>query len=162
LIKVRHILHTFALPTMAFTLLLVSMLSIAPVQAASESEPDVAIKGTTDELLAQFETRRFDFARMSRLVLGKYWKKATDEQKGDFVDAFKALLVKTYASALFEYTGQEIVYKPMKAVEGDKAEVKSEIDLGGGTTVPINYSMVWSPIIEVPTVARFVKTVWKN
>lgn len=128
---------------------------------ASEA-PDAAIKGTTDELLAQFESRRdelssdstalyalvndivlprFDFDRMSRLVLGKHWKKASPEQQGQFVDVFKALLVRTYASALFEYTGQEIKYKPMKAVDGDEAEVKSEIDLGGGTAVPINYSM---------------------
>lgn len=159
-VNVKRILHSLAVPALALPLVLISMLSTMPLQAADA--PDVAIKGTTDELLAQFDTRRdelsadsaalyslvndivlprFDFKRMSRLVLGKHWKKATPEQQGEFIDVFKALLVKTYASALFEYTGQEIVYKPLKAVEGDKAEVKSEIDLGGGTTVPINYSM---------------------
>ncbi len=160
MIKVKNLFRAVALPAIAIPLLFASVLAGAPVRAADA--PDVAIKGTTDELLAQFASRRdelsadstalyalvndivlprFDFKRMSRLVLGKHWKKATDEQKGEFVDVFKALLVKTYASALFEYTGQEIVYKPLKAVEGDKAEVKSEIDLGGGTTVPISYSM---------------------
>jgi len=145
-----------------FTLPLLWLLPLSITPATAADGPDTAIKSTTDELLSQFDSRRdelsadsgalyslvdeivlprFDFNRMSKLVLGKHWRKSTPEQQGQFVEVFQGLLVRTYASALFEYTGQAIEYKPMAAAEGDEAEVKSEIDLGGGTKIPINYSM---------------------
>jgi len=156
----RRSIHPTLISLVALPLMWLMSVSTSPAVAADA--PDVAIQSTTDQLLEQFETRRdelsadskalyalvdeivlprFNFDRMSKLVLGKHWRKSTPEQQGQFVEVFKGLLVRTYASALFEYTGQAIDYKPMAAVEGDEAEVKSEIDLGGGTKVPINYSM---------------------
>lgn len=44
----------------------------------------------------------FDFVKMSKLVLGRNWKKATKNQKTRFVQAFRGLLVRTYANALVE------------------------------------------------------------
>ena len=41
----------------------------------------------------------FDFNNMSRWILGKYWKQATEEQRTTFTNEFKDLLVRTYAKA---------------------------------------------------------------
>ena len=61
----------------------------------------------------------FDLTRMSRLVLGKHWRKATKEQQKQFVDQFWKLLVRTYATVLNQYTNKNIeVLQPIKRDKG--------------------------------------------
>lgn len=84
----------------------------------------------------------FDFERMSIWVLGKNWRKANHQQQQQFVDAFRTLLVRTYARALLEYTDEKINYLPFHAEEGAKrVTVRTEIAQHGGANIPINYSM---------------------
>ena len=45
---------------------------------------------------------RIDLNRISGLVLGRYWKRATAEQKETFQLEFKRMLVRTYATAFNE------------------------------------------------------------
>lgn len=84
----------------------------------------------------------FDFERMSIWVLGKNWRKADRQQQQQFIDAFRTLLVRTYAKALLEYTDQELKYLPFHAEEGAKrVTVRTEITQPGGMNIPIYYSM---------------------
>ena len=84
----------------------------------------------------------FDFERMSIWVLGKNWRKADSEQQKQFIDAFRTLLVRTYAKALLEYTDQEIKYLPFHSEEDAKrVTVRTEIAQPGGVNIPLNYSM---------------------
>ncbi|HEC16597.1 MAG TPA: ABC transporter substrate-binding protein [Sedimenticola sp.] len=84
----------------------------------------------------------FDFVRMSRLVLGKYWRKATDTQRKAFTDQFRELLVRTYAVALLNYSGQTIKYLPMHEYEDAKAvTVNTEVREEGAPPIPINYRL---------------------
>ncbi len=125
--------------------------------------PDELVRQTADQVISELTENReeleknpeelyrmvndivlphFDFERMSRFVLGKHWRDATPEQQEQFVAEFKTLLVRTYATALFEYTGQEIVYKPFRHEEGDKkAVVKTEIQPDDGPAIPIEYAL---------------------
>ncbi len=84
----------------------------------------------------------FDFNRMSRWVLGKYWRKANKSQKKQFVEEFKTLLIRTYATSLSEYIDQEIKYLPFrdKVTSGD-VTVRSEIAQAGSFPIPINYRL---------------------
>ncbi|MEO6696814.1 MAG: ABC transporter substrate-binding protein, partial [Gammaproteobacteria bacterium] len=80
-----------------------------------------AIKGNPAKLYALTEEiilPHFDFERISSWVLGKYWREATPEQKSRFTQEFRNLLVRTYATAMLEYSGQEIKYLPFKADAG--------------------------------------------
>ncbi len=84
----------------------------------------------------------FDFARMSRLVLGRYWRTATAEQRQRFAEAFRALLVRTYAVALLDYTDQKITVGPLRAAPGaTDVMVHSEVEPPGALPVPIDYRM---------------------
>jgi phospholipid transport system substrate-binding protein len=85
----------------------------------------------------------FDFEAMSRLVLAKYWRDATPAQRGRFVELFRDLLVRTYSTALLEYTGQEVRYKPVHAGD-DARRVKVPTEVvppDGGPAIPIVYSL---------------------
>ena len=125
--------------------------------------PDLLVKETTDKVLNELTANRealhsdvnrlyqmvdeivlphFDFSRMSKLVLGKHWKKANTAQRRRFEKEFKSLLVRTYATALFEYTGQEIIYKPLHNKEGaDRVVVKTEIVPNDGPNRPLHYAL---------------------
>lgn len=82
-----------------------------------------------------------DFERMSRLVLGKYWHRATPEQRRRFVQAFRDLLVRTYATALADYADVEIEYLPMRTgTDPSQVTVRTEIHRPGGLSIPVYYS----------------------
>lgn len=84
----------------------------------------------------------FDFQAMSQWVLGRYWRQATPEQRSRFVEEFRTFLVRNYATALLEYSGEEIHFPPTPAV-GDNQDVtvRSEIRPRRGPAIPVNYSM---------------------
>lgn len=84
----------------------------------------------------------FDFERMSRLVLGKDWSPASKEQQGLFINQFRTLLIRTYASALSKYRNQTIEYKPLSEQSGDTdVTVKTLILQPGGEPLPLNYKL---------------------
>ena len=52
------------------------------------------------------------------------------------------MLVRTYSSALLEYTDQALIYLPMEGVEADgEVTVRTEIEQAGGFPIPINYML---------------------
>ena len=48
----------------------------------------------------------FDLPLIARFVLGRYWRKANDDQRRDYLDAFSDYVIKTYASRLGGFKGQ--------------------------------------------------------
>jgi len=96
-------------------------------------------------LVEEIVLPHFDFRRMSKLVLGKYWNRASDDQRRRFTDEFRFLLVRTYATAMLEYTDQEIIYLPFRAKPDDTdVVVQSEVEQDGGFPIPIDYKMTLS------------------
>jgi len=87
----------------------------------------------------------FDFQRMSQWVLGKNWRNATAQQREQFVEQFRMLLVRTYGTALLEYADEEIEYLPFTGQQNaDNVTVRTEIDQAGVGVIPITYSMYQS------------------
>jgi len=83
----------------------------------------------------------FDFHTMSRSVLGRNWKQASDPQKQEFSAAFHNLLVRTYAKALLEFVDVKIHYLPGKADPKRKVLVKTEVEQPGGFPIPLDYRL---------------------
>ncbi|MCF6323015.1 MAG: ABC transporter substrate-binding protein [Gammaproteobacteria bacterium] len=146
------------------TIVSLYIFTLLPVGAAGANAPaQQLVIDTTTRLLALIESERekitarpvyiyelvegtisphFDFERMGRLVLGKHWRKASKTQREQFVKEFSFLLVRTYATAMMDYTGQEVIYLPYR--EGKKkgeVVVRTEIDQKGGFPIPIDYNL---------------------
>jgi phospholipid transport system substrate-binding protein len=84
----------------------------------------------------------FDFERISRLVLGKAWRKATDQQKEQFKVEFRRLLLRTYSVALSKYKDEGIEIKPMRMEPSDEiVTVKTEIVRDGAQPIKVNYTL---------------------
>ena len=137
------------------------------LQAQAKISPEQAIEGAVQQLLDEFTKRRtelegdkpalydmvdritrshFDFEKISKLVLAKNWKQASEAQRKAFGEEFRTLLIRTYATALFQYTGKETMeFKSSKIKErkGVKsATVDSEVTLSEGPGIPVSYSMI--------------------
>ena len=94
------------------------------------------------DMVDQLIIPRFDFISMSKWVLGKHWKQASEEQRSEFIIQFKELLVRTYARALLEYSGQEIKYFPVEQnPESNLAVVRTELTSKSSAQLPILYRM---------------------
>ena len=85
---------------------------------------------------------RVDLEKISRLVLGKYWRKASDEQKTQFQKEFKDLFVNTYATAFNEFNEWTVHFLPMTLDPTQtRVIVKTEIIQPSRPPVAVNYRM---------------------
>ncbi len=114
------------------------------VLATVRSDKDIQA-GDQEKIFALAEEKivpNFSFDKVSRMVLGKNWTKATPEQKTAFQAEFRTLLIRTYASALSKYRNQTIEYKPLRlADEASIASVKTQIIQSGGQPIVVDYSL---------------------
>jgi phospholipid transport system substrate-binding protein len=102
-------------------------------------------KGNKENIYKLVEEKilpNFDFEKVARLVLGRAWRSASDEQKKGFIVEFRTLLLKTYSVALSKYKNQKIEFKPTRMSEADEIViVKSEIIQSGGQPIKVNYAL---------------------
>ena len=147
--------------------LLIAASLCASTVFAADVAPDALVKSTAEEVLTIIKqdkdiqagnTRKvvelveakvlphFDFARMTRLAMGRNWSKANDAQKATLTQEFKTLLVRTYSVSLSQYRNQKIDYKPAKLAAEDKdVVVKTVVLQPGGQGIPIDYKMEKAP-----------------
>lgn len=148
-----------------FRIIALSLLLLAShaLQADTEETADNLIQVTAKRMLSQIEEDRgqidanprhvydlvneiliphIDFKRMSRWVLGKHWRRANNEEKQEFVAEFRKLIIRTYSTALLEYSGQEIHFLPVRdQSDPNRASVRTEIRPASGPVIPISYDL---------------------
>lgn len=105
------------------------------------------------ELVEQVLLPHVDLGVMSRYVLGKYWRSASNEQRERFSNEFKNLMVRFYVSALLddpaelasllENTDSLISYLPVETdANTKKTRVRAEVHLpNGGPRIPVSFSL---------------------
>lgn len=139
-------------------------LARAAAQQTKALGPQAVIEQTTQAMLAQLKADRkqlkahpgrlyalvsdivlphFDFVHMAHWVMGRgNWAQMSRAQKTQFVLAFRTLLVRTYGTALLQYTNQKIRFLPLR---DDPAQgyvvVRSQVMEGNGRTIGIFYSL---------------------
>jgi phospholipid transport system substrate-binding protein len=131
--------------------------------AAMVEDPQRIIRETGDKVLSEVSARKadleanpeliyplvegtvvphFDFRKMSQSALGRFWRDASDTQKEAVTNEFRQLLVRTYASALLGYSGQEIQYLPVQYRQGDnRVMVPTRISSQSAPPIPVNYRL---------------------
>ena len=136
---------------------------IAPAQ---ELAPDALVKKTTDEIVAQIRKDKslvsnarkllemvdtvvlphFNFNRMTMLAVGRGWRDATPAHREQLVQQFRTLLVRTYSTALEQYSSQTIEVRPANVKPADtETTVRMLINQPGGQPIVMEYRMEKSP-----------------
>jgi len=102
-----------------------------------QDHPDELFALINDVLLPHFDTRY-----AGRLVLGKHWKAASDEQRREFIDVFYDFLLQSYSNGVLKFDQSMVKILPLRGEADDKRMVvKTEMRLDDGTQIPVNYSM---------------------
>ncbi len=152
---------------------LVAMLAFATAGSAvtqpdDHDLPQPLIKGMIDELLDRLSANAeqidkdqsvayeisnqlvvpyLDFPRITRIIMGKYWRDSNTEQRQRLIDEISMLLIRSYVTAMSAYADdtlldEQIVYLPSRYQDGDrKAAVRSRISLDSGQTIDVKYSL---------------------
>jgi phospholipid transport system substrate-binding protein len=110
-------------------------------RALAKKDPARVRKLVDEILLPHFDT---DYS--ARLVLGKHWRNATEEQRRRFIAAFYQSLLRNYGAALAEFTADRMEVLPFRGdLSGGQATVRTEVKRSNGTRVPVNYSLHATP-----------------
>ena len=140
-----------------------SFLALLPfAQASSLTEPQLVIENTSNQIKLILKRDRHllesdpsyvykmvdevlipnvDLDRVSSLVLGRFWKKTTDDQKKSFKYEFKRMLVRTYATAFNELDDWNMTYLASRQGKTtDDILVRTKVT-GDGPPVAVDYRM---------------------
>lgn len=132
-------------------------------EGENRAEPVELTREVTNELLARIEAEReqldgdeealrelvdelllphVDVVFIARVVLARHWRGASEEQRREFIRAFRDALIRSYASALLAYDNQEIRFLPLRddPAEGD-VRVRMEFVPHEGEPVPVVFRM---------------------
>lgn len=145
-------------------LLMVLFVSAGYVQAKDASEVRAVVEDSVKELLAKYEEEKpkfesdpdgfyrsmeaalskiVDFKRIAARVMGKYARKASKEQRGQFTQVFKDSLFNTYTKTLVDSGSFQI--KVTNATLNSRSDKRAKVDMDvisdTGNVYPVTYSM---------------------
>lgn len=139
--------------------ILVLFLSCLPARAAAPLE---AVKGYVNQVLdilrdpaAKEQLARelrqdkipavyrqmFDEVELSRRVLGRNWNTLNQNQRREFVDLFRKILIKAYSDKIFSYTDQKVVLDREIILAPNQAEVHTRI-ISSTKEIPVAYRVI--------------------
>jgi phospholipid transport system substrate-binding protein len=147
----------------ALVLIVTAALFGAATTAGAQEAPDAMVKRVAQDVMATIKSDpaiqagnearirdvleakllpNFDFVRMAALAMGKNWRGATPEQQKRVTDEFRALLVRTYSSALNQHRNETIDYRPLRMNAGDtEVIVRTLVQRASGAPIQIDYGM---------------------
>ena len=102
-----------------------------------EDHPDKFIDSISEVL-----TPLFDFTRISRNVMGKYYKESNTQQRNGFEKVFRKSLLSTYGKTLAEFKDEQINVLPEKEKSSNSKRAKIQLEIITQSKVyPALYSM---------------------
>jgi phospholipid transport system substrate-binding protein len=142
----------------AIALVAVTLLA-TPGSAAEPAEAQAVVEETVDQVLEvlakegldderrrrqieEIAYARFDFAVISRLVLGsKSWKRFSPEQQQEFIEQFKIQLSRRYGSRLMRYDQQQVKILGHRVGKQGHVTVRTRIEGGSADGIEIDYRL---------------------
>jgi phospholipid transport system substrate-binding protein len=91
--------------------------------------------------LDQIARERFDFRTMCRLVLARNWKKLSEQQQVDFVEAFTQYLANDYGSRLDRYEQEDVTVLGERTEPRGDVTVKTKISGGKAEGAIVDYRL---------------------
>ena len=142
-------------------ILILAFCSLTTWVSADEQSPEQIVEQTSAELLKiineqseRIKTEEgyvnqvindlilpvIDLQSMGKLILGKHWKTASEEQRTQFIEQFKSMLIRTYAKSVADFGDAKVtVFPPQDGQKGKRHRVKSHLDIGSGTPLQVDY-----------------------
>ena len=151
----------WVLKSISLTLLFLSLPTLQPATAEEPSAKDGAanlvVSGFHEHLIevmqsaetlgfqGRFEklqpiiTQLFDTPTIARVILSRYWKEISDQQKSDFIVLFNHLSTATYASRFDSYSGESFTDLGSEELNKGRLLVKTELQRPDEDPVRMDY-----------------------
>jgi phospholipid transport system substrate-binding protein len=143
-------------PPIWLSLALALVLFVAPAKAAAPSDAagfisdllNKALKALDNKQLSDEERnktfrelldRDFDMPRISRFVLGPYWREASDQEKQQFQKLFEDYVVRSYASRFSEYSGEQVKVTGSRPESETSTLVQSQVVRQNGPPAKVDW-----------------------
>ncbi|MDP6786366.1 MAG: ABC transporter substrate-binding protein [Rhodospirillales bacterium] len=106
-----------------------------------EQLADTAVAAlTVDDITRVERVRRFrkllndhfDVKTIGRFVLGRYWRKASKDERAEFLSLFEDLIVDTYVDRFAKYSGEDLSVTKTESTRDDDSIVYSSINRPSG------------------------------
>jgi phospholipid transport system substrate-binding protein len=143
------------------TALPVVLFSPSPSYASEQSTKEDAIKlveglgqravqALSDKSLSLDEKRsrfsklvnnNFDMRLIGRFVLGKHWRKASDEEREEFLSLFNKYIIATYQKRIGEYSGENLNIVKARPLNEKEFVVNSEIIRPAGPAIRLDWRL---------------------
>lgn len=91
------------------------------------------------ERLTRIVDEATDLDLVARLVLGRYWREASEAQRKEYVALFRALILKTLADRLESYGGEVYEILGAQPVDDRDTIVSTRILRPGGTPIAVDW-----------------------
>ena len=108
----------------------------ATVSSLTGSSLSEAERGTRFRSLLESQ---FDMPGISKFVLARYWRVASDAERADFQRLFETLLVQAYAQKFAEYAGERFKVSSSLANDDGSITVNSLINRPNGDVVRLDW-----------------------
>jgi phospholipid transport system substrate-binding protein len=133
------------------------LLLLAPAVVPAADTAAKVVEGLHDELLivmkqahklgyagryqrlAPTVTARYDFPYISKVVVGRYWRSFTTEQKSQFIDIFSKLSIATYANRFDGYSGERFKTISEKELKRGQRLVKTVLIKANREEIELDY-----------------------
>ncbi len=99
-----------------------------------------------EALVDQYILPHLDTEFSAQLVLGRYWRTATPQQRQRFINAFYHSMLNNYGTAIVQFTSNMLKVFPTRVSSGeDNVVVRTQMQRGGGAPVAVDYYMHMTP-----------------
>ena len=144
------------------TLLFALLLPLSKAALAQDQSPEALVRQITEDVLHAIKSDKalqagdrqkalalaeakvlpyLDFAEMTRLAAGRAWNSATAQERERLVNAFRAMLVRTYANAIDVYRGQTMQVDASRVPPGATEATVRNRYISSGRATPVDYQM---------------------
>lgn len=97
--------------------------------------------GERRERVTAIAYERFDFRTISRLVVGRPWRRFSDEQRERFIEDFKRLLSTSYGGRIGRYEDGEVRVVGARSEPRGDVTVRTRISGGNADGIRVDYRM---------------------
>ena len=91
------------------------------------------------EKFREILNRTFKIKLIARFTLGRYWRRATAEQREEYASLFEEFVVQAYAARFSDYSGENFTVGKVRDVNSRDKLVNSKLILGDGRSVPVQW-----------------------
>lgn len=140
----------------------VQKLGETAIKTFAEKSNPVAVKQKFTKLLVD----NFDIPRIGSFVMGPYWKRATEEQRKEFIGLLEKMIVEMYAGRFAEYSGETLKVGAVRPDGDSESLVSSQIVRPNGPPMNIEWRVLQSgasyKIIDVAVEGLSMRTTQKS